>query len=223
VTCSLRQYAKNVYSQNGEDGITAEIVRRLDIHAPGWFVEFGAGDGRKLSNTRALAEKNWCGVWIESDVESYAIMEQSTHEFGGRVHPLHKLVGLTLSDNLDAILATTLAPKVLDFISIDIDSFDYEVWESMVDYRAKIVLIEINSGVPVGVHQRHGKRAEGTSFTTMVDLGQKKGYQLVCHTGNLYFVDERSVRKLELPEHEMRDPNTIFDDTWVRWAQQAPR
>lgn len=41
----LLSYRKNIHSQNGEDGILAEILWRLKI-SRGWFCEVGAWDGR---------------------------------------------------------------------------------------------------------------------------------------------------------------------------------
>lgn len=55
---SLEEFKKNVYSQNGEDGIINEILNRLDMVDANnfWCVEFGAWDGRHFSNTFALVE-----------------------------------------------------------------------------------------------------------------------------------------------------------------------
>ena len=47
---TLSQFRKNKHSQNGEDGVIAEICHRLAI-TNGFFVEFGAWDGMHLSNT----------------------------------------------------------------------------------------------------------------------------------------------------------------------------
>ena len=49
---SLRLFRRNVYSQNGEDGVLDEIFRRLSKNS-GWFCEFGAWDGRYGSNEGA--------------------------------------------------------------------------------------------------------------------------------------------------------------------------
>jgi hypothetical protein len=45
----LLRYAKVVTSQDGEDGVIDEIMRRLGI-AKGWCVEFGAYDGKTDAN-----------------------------------------------------------------------------------------------------------------------------------------------------------------------------
>ncbi len=60
----------NVYSQAGQDGILREIFARLGI-ADGVFVEFGAWDGRFLSNCRLLFEKGWAGLFIEADRKKF--------------------------------------------------------------------------------------------------------------------------------------------------------
>ena len=68
---NLIEYRDNKYSQNGEDGIIGEICRRLGI-AAGWFVEFGAWDGKNLSNCYNLvAHHGWSGVFIEGNPQKY--------------------------------------------------------------------------------------------------------------------------------------------------------
>jgi len=64
------KYRKNVYSQNGEDGIIEELLKRLNINN-GWVCEFGAWDGIHLSNTFNLVKKNFNAVFIEGDKNKY--------------------------------------------------------------------------------------------------------------------------------------------------------
>ena len=63
----LIQYEKNYTSQFGEDGIlerALELLPALDR----WCVEFGAWDGKYLSNTYSLIEKHeYSAIMIEAD------------------------------------------------------------------------------------------------------------------------------------------------------------
>ena len=63
---TLLKYRKDYYSQNGEDGVIEEILRRMGIKQ-GWFVDVGAWDGKYLSNSFALVEKGWKGLEIKGD------------------------------------------------------------------------------------------------------------------------------------------------------------
>ncbi|HEU5294219.1 MAG TPA: hypothetical protein VFU71_05485, partial [Burkholderiaceae bacterium] len=59
----LLAYGLKVYSQNDEDGLIEEILRRCQLTAPGTFVELGVGDGTE-NNTLNLLLKGWRGVWL---------------------------------------------------------------------------------------------------------------------------------------------------------------
>src|SRR5579859_2977818 len=58
----LLRYGGKVYSQNDEDGITFEILRRMGI-ANGVFAEYGVGNGVE-NNTLSLAALGWSGLWV---------------------------------------------------------------------------------------------------------------------------------------------------------------
>jgi hypothetical protein len=45
----LLMFRENIHSQNGEDGIVAELLKRLKLNrSGGWVCEFGAWDGKHL-------------------------------------------------------------------------------------------------------------------------------------------------------------------------------
>jgi len=67
---TLYKYKKNYYSQNGEDGVTEEILRRLNIKK-GCFVKIGAWNGKHLSNTYFLLERGWQGIAIEGGRQKF--------------------------------------------------------------------------------------------------------------------------------------------------------
>jgi hypothetical protein len=180
----LLRFRRNVYSQNGEDGILAEILRRLEIKH-GWFCEFGAWDGKHLSNTYKLLESGWAGVMIEGDRQRYEDLERTAEHFDGRLHTICRFVTPCAgADSLDSLLAETPIPMDFDVLSIDVDGPDYLIWKSFTRYCPKVVIIEVNSHYPPGVaHVEYG-----CSFTSMVELGCAKGYMPVVHTGNIFFV-----------------------------------
>ena len=200
----LDYYRRNVYSQNGEDGVLGEILRRLGI-ASGTFVEFGAWDGITYSNTRHLLEQGWGGVYIESDPTKFAALVCNCAGLLDRVQLVHATVTQFGESSLDRILARTKTPRCFEVLSIDIDGLDLQIWDSVTEYSPTIVVIEVNSQIPMGVHQVHGPGAQGASLTSMVELGHAKGYALVCHTGNAIFVRSDLVPRLVLTDAQLAD------------------
>src|SRR5271166_6585204 len=64
----LEPHGFKVYSQFDEDGVIAEIFRRIG-EASRIFVEFGAGDGSE-NCTAFLLLQGWKGLWIEGSERS---------------------------------------------------------------------------------------------------------------------------------------------------------
>src|SRR5690242_2629682 len=56
------------YSQSNEQ----EAILKYFGDFIGTFADLGANDGQTLSNTRALAEKGWCGVFVEPSPMPFA-------------------------------------------------------------------------------------------------------------------------------------------------------
>jgi hypothetical protein len=183
----LLDFRKSVYSQNGEDGVIAEIFRRLPSSVPRWYVEFGAWDGRYGSNCYTLALQGWHGIMIEGDQLRFKRLEKTAERFPGRMITLCRMV--ESGPHLEELLSSAGVPHDFGLLSIDIDSSDYDIWKGMEAYRPAVVVIEIDSGTPPGTRRVwSGENFVATTFTSMVELGQSKGYTLICHTGNLVFV-----------------------------------
>ena len=211
---SLKNFRKNIYSQNGEDGVLEEIIKRLEI-STGAFVEFGAWDGKHLSNTFNLLEQGWRGVYIEADKKRYQELVEKMKVYSGKIELINAFVEPNGENSLDNLLASTKINQQFEVLSIDVDSCDWQIWQSLQNYDPKIVIIEIESTIPVGIYQTHrGEKTPRSSFTATVDLGSKKGYTVVCHTGNLIFVKKDLVPYLKLPETDILFPETLFDYSW---------
>src|SRR5579864_3695637 len=63
----LARHNARVYSQNGEDGIIAEVFRRIGV-VDRFFIEIGIGNGLE-NNTRFLLEQGWQGIWLDTNTE----------------------------------------------------------------------------------------------------------------------------------------------------------
>ena len=210
-TRDLINYQKNINSQGGEDGVIEEICKRLKIKN-GNFVEFGAWDGKYLSNTYKLLSENWKGVYIEGEESKYQDLLKTKSEFPDQVFCICSFVTEEGGNSLDHLLSQTPLPKDFELLSIDIDSYDFHVWRGFQDYNPKIVIIEGNSMIAPGIWQIHEEGlSQGSSFTALLALGEQKGYKLVCHTGNLIFVQEQVVPELKLNPLHLEFPETLFN------------
>ena len=177
----LNERAANVRSQAGEDGVIRAILEVLP-EKTGWCVEVGAWDGRFLSNTCHLVEHSgFRAVMIEADPSKHAQIQ--LHHPGDHVIALLAKAGWGQDDSLDALLAPLPVPREFDLLSIDIDGNDCHVWQALKAYEPKIVVIEFNPTIPVGV--RFVQAADpgvkqGSSLASLMDLAQAKGYELAA-------------------------------------------
>ena len=58
------------FSQNDEDGILLEILRRIELTEPTTFLEIGAGNGLE-NNTLILVAHGWSGGWVGGESLSF--------------------------------------------------------------------------------------------------------------------------------------------------------
>lgn len=126
----LSQYEKKIFSQNGEDGITLEIVSRLNLKNS-YFVEFGTQDGSQC-NTRILREyKSWTGLLMDGTYENEDINLKK--EF-------------ITKENIIELFEKYNVPKHFELLSIDIDYNDFHVLhEILKKYSMDIIILEYNA------------------------------------------------------------------------------
>lgn len=181
----LTGFAKNITSQNGEDGLLEEIFRRIGDKNR-WCLEVGAWDGKHLSNVCAFwRDRGWSAVLIECNEESFVGLKNNTLDFP-KVRALHRRVTAAGNDSLDAILQKAGAPSDIDLVSIDIDGNDYYILESLKTFTPRVIVIEHNPTIPPEVEavQKHNApRARfGASAGALVALAKTKGYSLAANT-----------------------------------------
>ena len=200
----LLKYRKNIFSQYGEDGIIEKILSILPDTC-GWCVEFGAWDGKHLSNTHfLLSQKGYSGVLIEADPHKFRALCQ-TYSGNNQVVCINKMVTFKGQNSLDNILSQTQVPKGFDLLSIDIDGNDFHVWNSVESFRPKLVIIEFNNTIHNTVEfvqDPDFSVNQGCSLLSLDRLSKQKGYELLAVTDfNAFFIDTEYFPLFQIPDN----------------------
>jgi len=170
---------KKVYSQFGEDGIIEYIFQQIGTRSK-FFVDYGAGGyGNGFSNTRLLKESGWKGLMVDTDTrDDQDIIKEFITPF-----------------NAAAILVEHDCPDVFDFFNIDLDSFDYDIMDNVLQrFTPRVICCEFNSGLPpescLKLQYEEGYIWDetskfGFSFGAAKKLFAKYGYEIIYNQMDL--------------------------------------
>jgi hypothetical protein len=181
----LLRFAHQTYSQNGEDGMIAEVCRRIGTPSMK-FLEIGVGNGLE-NNTLALLMKGWQGWWVDIDHRGMAAIA-STFRRQIASGQLTTLTATVTAENIESLLGGLGVPKEFDVLSLDIDRNTYWVWAAMASYKPRLAVIEYNASFLPDVDWKIGYRADrgwngtsdfGASLKALELLGRQLGYSLV--------------------------------------------
>ena len=209
----LSEFRRDVTSQCGEDGLIEKICEILGV-TDRWCVEFGAWDGKHHSNSWSLInDHGWNAVLIEGDPKKYS---ELVERYSGldRVRAVNELVDYESGESaLDSILSRTPVPADFEFLSIDVDGCDWYIWESLHDYRPRLVVVEFNPTIPNHVHfiqDRDRSVHQGASLRALMALAEAKGYELVATTPwNAFFVTRDEFGKFEIEDNSIDSMHTL--------------
>lgn len=181
----LTRYQGQVYSQNGEDGIIAEIFSRIGTTNK-YFVELGVEQGFE-NNTRFLLQIGWTGVWVEGNTEhSSSISEHFSSELSSQT--LRLVNAFMTKENVNQLFIDAEVPREFDFLSIDIDMNTHHIWQSLTEYKPRVVCIEYNASIPPSVDFSvpyvadaiwDGSNYFGAGLKSLETIGRDLGYKLV--------------------------------------------
>jgi len=201
-------YLRDVHSQCGEDGVLDRLFAILGGRTR-WAVELGAADGVWFSNTRNLiANHGWSAVLIECEGASFSRLRENYRDRPD-IHCVQRRVTTRSAggDTLEAILRGTPIPEEFDLLSIDVDGNDYHVWNSLVAYRPRVVVVEFNPTIPsevAFVQVDDADLNQGASLRALVELGNRKGYRLAAATSwNAIFVVEEDWDRLAIGDETL--------------------
>lgn len=208
----LLDYRKNVTSQFGEDGILEKIFGLIKS-GNHWCVEAGALNGKHHSNTwNLINNKNWSAALIEADPTYFRDLKK-IYIKNDRVLYLNEFIEFKGINSLDGILSKTSIPKDFDLLSLDVDGNDYHIWDSLKDYKPKVVMIEFNPSIPSDIEFVQPKNLnvqQGSSLKSLVNLAKSKDYELVAVTdANAIFVKKEYFGILKIKDNA---PEALWRD-----------
>ncbi len=191
----LTGFELRVFSQNGEDGILTEILRRVGAPTR-YFVEFGVESGREGNCVFLADAAGWTGLFMEADDEMFGRLE-GKYAAQRSVSTIRARVG---TENVESLFAQAGVPAEPDVVSIDVDGQDYWIWAALEAYRPRVLIVEYNSALDPRRrlvqpdepgHGWDGTSYYGASLGALESLAETKGYRLV-HTDlsavNAFFV-----------------------------------
>jgi hypothetical protein len=194
---NLNRHEFQVFSQFGEDGMIAEIFRRIGTTNKTFF-EIGIGDGYQ-NNSAFLLFQGWNGFWIDANEESIRTIRSRFREQLADRRLVIKQAFVS-AENVRALTREIGVPDELDFFSLDIDRNTYYAWEALSELRPRVAVIEYNPALPAEVDWKVEYNAGrvwnrsiyyGASLKSLELLGARLGYSLVgCNLGdvNAFFV-----------------------------------
>lgn len=202
----VEKYAKNYFaSQNGEEGLLIEVIKRLRIEY-GVSVEIGGNNGLYCSNTALLLkEHGWQGLFVEYDYNLYL---ESKRNWAGNPRVRSQC------SKVDGKNINAFVDERCNLLSLDTDGKDYEIFSGL-KAKPAIVIIEIDSGIPPDSLEFNSDGAAG--FGAMVRLGMDKGYFLLAHTGNMVFIDDKYRHQFpDIDRDPIANPEVFFNTSWLR-------
>lgn len=189
----IKNHSFKWFSQYGEEGYLSFIFRNIGT-ANKYFVEFGAGDGFWLSNTRFFKKLGWEGLMMDGREAT----EDVRNEWITR-------------ENIVELFKKYDVPESFDFLSIDIDGNDFWVLDEILRYyKPRVVVAEFNSGLdniamtmPYNPnHKWDGSYHFGMSLAGAKWLAEKHNYSVIFQNDNVncYLVRNELLQGVEIPE-----------------------
>jgi len=223
----LERYGYKVYSQSDEDGIIAEIFKRIGA-TDKKFIEFGVQNGLE-SNGHFLLHKGWQGLWIEGSSRYCRQIKKKFKEPIAKKQ-LSVIKAFIDRDNINDLIASGNMNGDIDLLSIDVDGNDYHIWKAINCVNPRVVCIEYNATFPpdfewiMNYNKKHiwdGSDNYGASLKSLEILGNELGYQLVgTNLGgiNAFFVKKELAKDLfAMPasSENLWNPMRFYNGTYI--------
>jgi hypothetical protein len=199
----------NIFTKNNEDGILLNIFTKIGTTNK-YFIDIGSNDCINSNCANLSFHHNWSGTFIDGNSNILKrgkyIYQQYFESNANKFSFVHAIVTI---HNINNILKNVNCPQQPDLLCIDLDGNDYHIWKAIDIILPRVVLVEvqIEKGDTefIPLYSNHFELYEdnlpkGASPVSMVQLANKKGYQLVATNYgryNLFFVRVDCMRNLK--------------------------
>lgn len=206
----LSTYEKKIFSQNGEDGVLIELLKRCydDINNK-YYVEFGVENGTEC-NSRVLREHyNWKGLMMDGGNENEDIGLKKEFVYSNNIIELFKKYDV---------------PTHIHVLIVDTDYNDaYILHKILQNYTADILICEINpTHLPHEdkvVEYKHGGMWDvtnyyGASLLAYKNIANHYKYSLVYHDKsgtNAFFIRDALLKERNLEFPNINDVEKIYN------------
>lgn len=227
----LNKKGKKFFSQNDEDGILLEILKRIEINK-GSFLEIGVsksyGNTKGTeNNTIILLMNDWKGIWIDAEDIDLKLSKDSRLSFTKKT--LNKDNCIEVVE--DCLKKNSLSHNDINVVSVDIDGNDFYIAEQILKcgLQPDCFIVEYNSKFPPPIKYNmpynedyiwKGGDDQGSSLSFWENFFVDQGYRLVCCniTGtNAFFINTKYNEKFEdIP----KDINQIYYAPDYNWFTQ---
>lgn len=181
---ALMPFRQKIFSHYGQDGIIAEIFRRIG-EGEKRFVEIGAAPVKNNSNLLLL--KGWRGLWLDAglakDENLSANIQTLLRE--GKLKISRKLVN---RDNGRTLLSSRGFAEDLDLIIIGIDYNTHHIFTELLPLQPRVFCVTYNGMLPADLDWAapydakavwDGSTLYGATLGTISAAAEAGGYSLV--------------------------------------------
>lgn len=117
----------------------------IDQSSVKFFVDIGASNDIRESQTEFLLSEGWQGVAFEGDLEKATGLQR-------RLPSLKVVNGFVTPENVLNLFEKHEVPKKGFYLSLDIDGYDYHVLTAILqEYKPDVVISEINEKIPTPI------------------------------------------------------------------------
>lgn len=223
--------------ESNDDGTETEIYTALNeqliigclldtIKPKSEFViDIGAHDGVSFSNSYDLLKRlNWKGLMIEPDRERIALMLRN---YKGFTQQIDIVCGYAAPSSFHHLVKAFDIPKESGFVSIDIDSFEYELTDEVLKcISPELICIELNERIPPPVkyallYEKNRVFGDlttigGCSIQLMHDLLHRHGYATIeLHYNNLFAVPQKNLPLIKHLGYEDKNAEELWSDGFL--------